>query len=104
MIFLSDGQDTVSDDVVYKFCRSASSRGFVYSIVRPLSTTTDYANAVRRPVSFHAVSFGPDSSSTYLRRMAQIALEVQNDRVNNSLHPTEANVPSSYTEALDTVS
>jgi hypothetical protein len=36
--------------------------------------------------------------------MAQIALEVQNDRVNDPLHPAAANVASSYTEALDTVS
>jgi hypothetical protein len=65
---------------------------------------TDYASAIRRPISFHAVSFGPDSSSSSLRRMAQIALEVQNDRVNDPLHPAAANVASSYTEALDTVS
>ena len=65
---------------------------------------TDHASAVRRPISFHAVSFGPDTSSTYLRRMAQIALEVQNDRVDDPPYPTSANVPSSYTEALDTVS
>jgi hypothetical protein len=31
VIFLSDGQDYVSDDVMYKMCRSASSQGFVYS-------------------------------------------------------------------------
>ena len=36
--------------------------------------------------------------------MAQIALEVQNDRVDDPPYPTSANVPSSYTEALDTVS
>jgi len=83
VIFLSDGQDYVSDDAIYKMCRSASSQG--------------------RPISFHAVSFGPEYSSSSLRRMAQIALEVQNDRVNDPLHPAAANVSSSYTEALDTV-
>ncbi|KAN0134237.1 hypothetical protein V8E53_008009, partial [Lactarius tabidus] len=82
VIFLSDGEDYVSDDTMYKMCRSASNQG--------------------RPISFHAVSFGADSSSS-LRRMAQIALEVQNDMVNDPLHPAAANVASSYTEALDTV-
>ena len=79
-------------------------KGLFSPIVRSLSTTTDYASVIRRPVSFHAVSFGPEAWSSYLRRMAQIALEVQNDRANDPLHPTGANVPSSYTEALDTVS
>jgi hypothetical protein len=35
--------------------------------------------------------------------MAQIALEVQNDGANDPLRPAGANVPSAYTEALDTV-
>ena len=30
MIFLSDGEDFVEDDVVYKMCRSAASKGFVW--------------------------------------------------------------------------
>ena len=79
-------------------------KGLFAPIVRSLSSRTDYTSAVRRPISFHAVSFGPDSSSTYLRRMARIASQVQNDRVNDPLYPTWPNVPSSYTEALDTVS
>ncbi|KAF8270132.1 hypothetical protein EI94DRAFT_1572312 [Lactarius quietus] len=83
VIFLSDGEDHVRDNDMYKFCRSAASQG--------------------RPLSFHAVSFGEESSSSSLRRMAQIALEVQNDGANNPVHHSGANVPSSYTEALDTV-
>jgi hypothetical protein len=35
--------------------------------------------------------------------MAQIALEVQNDGANDPLCPAGANVPSTYTEAFDTV-
>ena len=58
----------------------------------------------RRPLSFHAVSFGDESSASSLKRMAQIALEVQNDGAKEPLLPAGANVPSSYTEALDTVS
>ena len=67
------------------------------------SRFTDHANA-RRPLSFHAVSFGQDASSSSLRRMTEIALEVQNNAPHDPLLPAAANVPSSYTEALDTVS
>ena len=74
---------------------------------------TDDANA-RSPLSLHAVSFGLDSTSSSLRRMTQIALEVQkiaqlaqeaqNDNaLPEPLHPAATAVPSSYTEALDTV-
>jgi hypothetical protein len=61
---------------------------------------SDSINA-RRPLSFHAVSFGPDAASSSLRRMAQIALDVQQN--NEPQDPATASVPSSYTEALDTV-
>ena len=57
----------------------------------------------RRPLSFHAVSFGRDAASSSLRRMAQIALDVQNSAPQDPLLPAAASVPSSYTEALDTV-
>jgi hypothetical protein len=59
----------------------------------------------RRPLSFHAVSFGWDSSSSSLRRMAQIASDVQKNARQDPLLPstTQAGVPSSYSEALDTV-
>jgi hypothetical protein len=36
--------------------------------------------------------------------MSEIALEVQNNAPHDPLLPAAANVPSSYTEALDTVS
>jgi hypothetical protein len=35
--------------------------------------------------------------------MAQIALDVQNNAPQDPLLPAAANIPSSYTEALDTV-
>ena len=54
-------------------------------------------------MSFHAVSFGPEGSSTYLRRMADIALDVQNNAPRDPLAPATATVLSSYTQALDTV-
>ncbi|KAH8980308.1 hypothetical protein EDB92DRAFT_1900987 [Lactarius akahatsu] len=83
MIFLSDGEDHVRDEAIYDVCRGAVRQG--------------------RPLSFHSVSFGQDASSSSLRRMAQIALEVQNNAPHDPLLPAGANVPSSYTEALDTV-
>ena len=64
--------------------------------------TADRMNA-RRPLSLHAVSFGHEAASTSLRRMAQIALDVQNNAPQDPLLPVGASIPSSYTEALDTV-
>ena len=78
-------------------------KGLFIPTVASFSGLTDDLNA-RRPLSFHAVSFGDESSASSLKRMAQIALEVQNDGANDALLPAGANVPSSYTEALDTVS
>jgi hypothetical protein len=58
---------------------------------------------IRRPLSFHAVSFGHDVNSSSLRRMAQITLEVQNSVPRDPLLPATANILSSYTETFDTV-
>ena len=57
----------------------------------------------RRAVSFHAVSFGPEGSSTWLRRMVQIAKEVQATAPRDPLLPANAIVESSYNVALDSV-
>ncbi|KAF8262190.1 hypothetical protein EI94DRAFT_721094 [Lactarius quietus] len=83
MIFLSDGECSVSDASVQDVCRSAVQLG--------------------KPLSFHSVSFGQDSSSSTLRRMAQLALEVQNNAPRGQGPPTTS-IPSSFTVALDTVS
>ncbi|KAI9437933.1 hypothetical protein BJY52DRAFT_1229957 [Lactarius psammicola] len=83
VIFLSAGEGYVRDEAIYDICRGAVRQG--------------------RPLSFHAVFFGQESTSPSLRRMAQIALEVQGDAPHDPLLPAAANVPSSYTEALDTV-
>lgn len=56
-----------------------------------------------KAVSFHAVSFGPDGSSMYLRRMTEIARDAQNNAPRDPLAPATATVLSSYTQALDTV-
>ncbi|KIM92371.1 hypothetical protein PILCRDRAFT_417 [Piloderma croceum F 1598] len=83
VIFLSDGICSVADQIVQDICRSAVRLG--------------------KPLSFHAVSFGQDSTSSSLRRMAQIAQEVQNNAPRDPLAPAAATVSSSYAEALDTV-
>ena len=100
MIFLSDGEDYIRDEPVYDICRSAVRQGFVnFRFLLMKANDSD----VRRPLSFHAVSFGHDATSTSLRRMAQIALEIQGNAPRDPLLPATANIPSSYTEALDTV-
>jgi len=53
------------------------------------------------PLSFHAVSFGPENRSAVLRRMVQIAQEVENSAPRSSL---TNGITSSFTRALDTVS
>ncbi|KAH7907394.1 hypothetical protein BJ138DRAFT_1014577, partial [Hygrophoropsis aurantiaca] len=83
VIFLSDGECRIADQTVQDLCRTAVRLG--------------------KPLSFHAVSFGADSSSMYLRRMADIALEVQNNAPQDPLAPAAATVLSSYSQALDTV-
>ncbi|KAH9164611.1 hypothetical protein EDB89DRAFT_2247116 [Lactarius sanguifluus] len=82
MIFLSDGECSVPDSSVQDICRSAIQLG--------------------KPLSFHSVSFGPDSSSSSLRRMAQVALEIQNNAPRGR-GPATTSIPSSFTVALDTV-
>ncbi|KAG6369029.1 hypothetical protein JVT61DRAFT_1964, partial [Boletus reticuloceps] len=82
IIFLSDGECSISDDVMQDLCRTAIRLG--------------------KAVSFHAVSFGPAASSKYLRRMAKIARDAQKSAPRDPLAPATAAIHSSYTEALDT--
>ena len=49
------------------------------------------------------MSFGPDGSSMYLCRMAEIAEDAQNNVPRDPLAPPAATVKSTYTQALDTV-
>jgi uncharacterized protein with von Willebrand factor type A (vWA) domain len=83
IIFLSDGECAVSDETVRALCHSALDLG--------------------KPLSFHAVSFGQESQASFLRRMAQIALDVQKMAPQDPLAPGPAKVLSSYSQALDTV-
>lgn len=101
VIFLSDGECSVTDQTVQDFCRSAVRLGFVF-LHSPISLYSDWTPS-RKPLSLHAVSFGQDSQSTYLRRMAHIALDAQNSAPPDPLAPATATVLSSYSQALDTV-
>lgn len=83
MIFLSDGECSVSDTAIQDICLSAVRLG--------------------KPLSFHSISFGPDTSSSSLRRMANVALGIQNNAPRNPQTPATASVPSSFAIALDTV-
>ncbi|KAJ6514882.1 hypothetical protein C8R47DRAFT_1275662 [Mycena vitilis] len=83
VIFLSDGECSIADETVRGLSRKAVALG--------------------KPLSFHAVSFGSASQSAVLRRMAQVALEVQTSAPRDPLTPSEATIDSSYSEALDTV-
>jgi hypothetical protein len=55
----------------------------------------------RAPLSFHAVSFGPENRSAVLRRMVGIAQDAENRAPRTALSTI---TPSSYSKALDTVS
>ncbi|KAJ7698920.1 hypothetical protein B0H17DRAFT_1049693 [Mycena rosella] len=83
VIFLSDGECGIADETVRSLSRTAVALG--------------------KPLSFHSVSFGSAAQSAVLRRMAQLALEVQTNAPRDPLTPAEAPINSSYSEALDTV-
>ncbi|KAF8548560.1 hypothetical protein OG21DRAFT_1422884 [Imleria badia] len=83
IVFLSDGRCSIDDEIMQDLCRTAVRLG--------------------KAASFHAVSFGRDRSSMYLRRMAQLAQYAQNHAPRDQRTPASATIPSSYREALDTV-
>ncbi|KAH9059749.1 hypothetical protein EDB87DRAFT_1562862, partial [Lactarius vividus] len=93
VIFLSDGWCDIGDEDIYNICYAASSRG--------------------KPLSFHAIasgqSFLPSTFSYVIRQiprhssliaMVNIAREVQKTVPQGML---TANIPSSFTKALDPV-
>lgn len=81
VVFLSDGESSVSDHTMQSLGQAAVQLG--------------------KHLSFHAVSFGPRNE--VLRRMAQIARDVQNRAPRDPALPATAYVESSYAEALDSV-
>ncbi|PVF91137.1 hypothetical protein CPB86DRAFT_409853 [Serendipita vermifera] len=82
VIFLSDGECAISDSTVYDLCRSAIRLG--------------------RPLALYTVSFGRESSSSSLRRIATVAGEVYESAPPDPLAPVGVN-PCTYTSALSTV-
>ncbi|KAK0239018.1 hypothetical protein EDD85DRAFT_769081 [Armillaria nabsnona] len=81
VILLSDGECSVEDETVQDLCHKAVALG--------------------KPLSIHTVSFGPYNA--VLRRITQIALDVQNNTPPDPNAPAAARVDSSYAEALDSV-
>jgi len=82
IVFLSDGECSLPDQTTYDICNSAVRLG--------------------KGLSFYTVSFGPDSSSQSLRRMAQIAEEVYRRAPRDPLAPAVQD-SCSYTRAIDTI-
>jgi len=78
VIFLSDGECGIADEVVQNLCLTSRRLGKI--------------------LSFHAVAFGPHSN--ILQRMVQIAVDVQSRDIHDPLIPVQ---PSTYAEALDSV-
>ncbi|KAI0052043.1 hypothetical protein FA95DRAFT_1618925 [Auriscalpium vulgare] len=83
VIFLSDGECGVANETVQAICRSASALG--------------------KPLSLQTVLFGQDAYSGSLRRMANVALDEQNNAPRGGTLPVDAIMPSTYSQALDTV-
>ncbi|EUC60520.1 cytochrome P450 family protein, putative [Rhizoctonia solani AG-3 Rhs1AP] len=82
IIFLSDGECGIADNTVYDLCHFCVRQG--------------------KALAFHSVSFGPDTSSSSLRRMADIAHEVFASAPQDVLTAARGN-PCAYTRALDSV-
>jgi len=99
MIFLSDGQCSVPETTIQDVCLAAVQLGCVAFFL--FNFIADFSQ--RKPLSFHSISFGPDISSSSLRRMADVALGIQNNASRNPQTPATASVPSSFAIALDTV-
>ncbi|EIW81359.1 hypothetical protein CONPUDRAFT_165526 [Coniophora puteana RWD-64-598 SS2] len=83
IIFLSDGECSIEDTATQDVCRAAIRLG--------------------KPVSLQTVSFGPEGSSRFLRRMAEIAADAQANAPRDPLAPAAATVTSTYSQALDSV-
>lgn len=101
VVFLSDGECDVADETVYDLCRTAVRLGFVYVLLLISEPMLIYM--LRKPLAFHAVSFGQDTQAYYLRRMAAIADEVYAAAPKDPLAPSGFKA-CTYASALDTAS
>lgn len=82
IIFLSDGECNIADNPVYDLCHACVRLG--------------------KALAFHAVSFGTDTYSASLRRMAEIAHEVFASAPQDVLTAARGN-PCAYTNAIDSI-
>ncbi|CAE6410592.1 unnamed protein product [Rhizoctonia solani] len=82
IIFLSDGECNIADNPVYDLCRTCVRLG--------------------KALAFHSVSFGTDTYSASLRRMAEIAHEVYASAPQDVLTAARGN-PCAYTNAIDSI-
>ncbi|KAG8685533.1 hypothetical protein FRC11_010445, partial [Ceratobasidium sp. 423] len=82
IIFLSDGECNIGDNTVYDLCHLCVRLG--------------------KALAFHSVSFGADTHSASLRRMANIAHEVFASAPQDVLTAARGN-PCAHTNAIDTI-
>ncbi|KAJ1300981.1 hypothetical protein OPQ81_003405 [Rhizoctonia solani] len=82
IIFLSDGECNIVDNLVYDLCHACVRLG--------------------KALSFHSVSFGRDTYSASLRRMAEIAHEVFASAPQDVLTAARGN-PCAYANAIDSI-
>lgn len=96
IIFLSDGEDYIPENLVRDFCDTAVSLGCALSlnVANKLITLA----STRKPPAFYTVSFGQPRHSAVLRAMAQTAREVY-----RLAAPDVVTIPCDYRNALDTV-
>ncbi|KDN38013.1 hypothetical protein RSAG8_09786, partial [Rhizoctonia solani AG-8 WAC10335] len=82
IVFLSDGECNIADNPVYDLCHTCVRLG--------------------KALAFHSVSFGTDTYSASLRRMAEIAHEVYASAPQDVLTAARGN-PCAYTNAIDSI-
>ncbi|KAH8977864.1 hypothetical protein EDB86DRAFT_3157238 [Lactarius hatsudake] len=95
VIFLSDGRCEVSDECIYDICHTASRRGKLLSL-----HAVSYGQKTHFVFPFRAFQARPVTLFSSLTRMVDIAKEVQKTAPQNVL---TVNLPSSFTNVLDTV-
>ncbi|KAG8834731.1 hypothetical protein FRC17_007455 [Serendipita sp. 399] len=83
VILLSDGECSIRDETVSDLCQTAVGLG--------------------KPLGFHTVSFGRQSGSDTLRRMAAVAKDVYDEAPEDPLAPLSGASPCTFNEALDSV-
>ncbi|KAG8926003.1 hypothetical protein FRC01_009457, partial [Tulasnella sp. 417] len=99
---ISNDSTSTSDDLLDRLVqlRAGGGTDFDAALRETRTVMSNNWSTDRKPLSFHAVSFGQDSSSTSLRRMITVAERVAQDAPRDPLSPV---VPCSYSDAMDTI-